>query len=127
MIQSYKDRSVSPNKIVQVYRNLNNNSFSIRCSKSKLVLAHGNDFIIKNAFSKVSESGRQRVIKEGRKNVHAYVEGEISEDVVKDYEILDELYYNPYGQANFTLKNNKCKFVSGDLYFKDGKCFVINK
>ena len=58
-----------------VYRNLNKNCWSIRING--LVAIHAEHVILKEAQFKVSEAGRQRVLKEKRKNVHAGVQGRL--------------------------------------------------
>ena len=60
---------------VQIYKNLHNGMWSIRCIRSKLVIAHASYAVLSDVTFKVSEAGRQRVIREGKKNVHAFAEG----------------------------------------------------
>lgn len=60
---------------VFVYRNLTKGVFSIR--HNNRVIAHARRFIIKDAVFKVSEAGRQRVLRERCKNVHAGIVGGI--------------------------------------------------
>lgn len=128
MIVPYKERQVSTNDNVQVYRNLNNNLFSIRCDRTQLVLAHGEGFIVKNARPYISESGRQRVIREQCKNVHAYLIGAIDLEARKeDYKIFDEIYYNPYTQDSFTLRLQKRELGECDVLFKDGRAYALSK
>lgn len=118
MIVLYKDRKVEDGQEVQIYKNLHNDMYSIRCPFTRLVLAHGFDFLLKEAFPIVSEKGRQKVNKEQRKSVHAYVQGKIYTKtfLYKFYE-LDTLHYNPYITSQFMLWRNKISFDGGDLYF----------
>jgi hypothetical protein len=60
---------------VEVYRNLHNGKMSIRDAKTKLVLGHADQVFLHDAFFKVSQAGRARVLREKKKNVHAVVEG----------------------------------------------------
>lgn len=60
---------------VEVYRNLHNGKMSIRDAKTKLVLGHADQVFLHQAEFKVSQAGRERVLKEKKKNVHAVVEG----------------------------------------------------
>jgi hypothetical protein len=106
MLQSYKGRELpKKGQMVKVYYNLHNGLFSIKCKESGLVLAHGEHIQIKDPVFKVSEKGRQRVLAEGKKNVHAYVigsfwgTGELDRDVRSQY---DGIYYNPKTQDRFT-------------------------
>jgi len=59
----------------EVYKNLHNGMWSIRDAESKLVVGHAKALELVEAELKVSEAGRQRVISEGKKNVHAYIKG----------------------------------------------------
>jgi len=58
-----------------VYRNLHKHCWSIRING--LVAIHASHVVLKDAQFKVSAAGRQRVINEQRKNVHAGVVGRL--------------------------------------------------
>ena len=65
---------------VFVYRNLTRKCYSIRAMdgpQKGVVVGHANFIQLENCEFKVSEAGRQRVIRERRKNVHAGVIGDI--------------------------------------------------
>ena len=62
---------------VQVYRNLNNGLISIQDLSTGLVLGHASAIDLQEATFIVREAGRQQVIKEKRKNVHAFVRGKV--------------------------------------------------
>jgi hypothetical protein len=90
---------------VDVYFNLHKHVFSLRCVKTKLVLAHCNDwFVMHDVKFKVSEAGRQRVIAEKRKNVHAFVQGTIGDLRVTQTSSYD-VTYNPYKYASFVASH----------------------
>jgi hypothetical protein len=115
------------NHVVQVYRNLNAQQlFSIRDRKTGLVLAHGDRFLVGDVTCKVREGGRQRVIKEGRKNVHAFLNCIYLGECKLDVKHLDELYYDPYKHSTFI---NKRTFEPIETlhkaYFEDGKAYII--
>lgn len=81
------------------------------------VVAHAKGVALDDARTIVSQAGRERVLREGRKNVHAYIEGYIHavQDVqmrywydmgvhhVSDVEVVsygrwwEAVRYNPYG------------------------------
>lgn len=131
MLKSYKNRELFDNQLVEVYRNLHNGLFSIRDPKTKLVLAHGEDFLLKNCIEKISETGRQKVIRERSKNVHAYIVGNIvlKPNLKHDVE-LNEISYNPYKDKHFILKetkqpifNKKTKNV--EVYFLSKKSWLL--
>ena len=62
------------NKNVEVYYNLHKKCLSVR--KRGLVIDHVSSILLKNAEFVVQPAGRKRVVKEKRKNVHAYIRGE---------------------------------------------------
>jgi mannose/cellobiose epimerase-like protein (N-acyl-D-glucosamine 2-epimerase family) len=102
-------------KKVRCYFNLHKNLFSIQLQiedvvngkkrKSWKVVAHTNCVLLKNVEFRVYESGRQRVIKEKRKNVHAYVYGTWTNKVPGILETI--VSYNPYKQGNFYYKDTE--------------------
>ena len=86
---------------VQVYRNLHNGLISIQDLSTGLVLGHAYAVDLEEATFIVREAGRQQVIKEKRKNVHAFVRGKVV-DVVnfqpfkgRGTHLYDEIPYEP--------------------------------
>jgi len=86
---------------VQVYFNLHKKIYSIRCKKTRLVIGHSRTVSLENVEFKVSKKGRDRVLRERRKNVHAVIEG----DLLQEYESLSKgmigVMYNPYRFESF--------------------------
>ena len=83
---------------VRVYWNLHRNLFSIMSMKTGRVIGHAEAVSLKNANFVVRPGGRAKVLREKRKNVHAFVIGELTTDS------LDEgvhVSYNPYETATF--------------------------
>jgi len=60
---------------VEVYFNLHEYRFSVRDASSKLVIGHADKLCLEGVVFHVSQAGRQRVLREGRKNVHAWLRG----------------------------------------------------
>ena len=58
---------------VQVYKNLHNGKWSIKANG--LVIGHADKVILSDVTGSVSEAGRQRVLKDKSKNVHAFLVG----------------------------------------------------
>lgn len=90
-------------KRVRVYFNLHKRLFSVqeKGEKGWRVIGHTNNITLKDVRFKVNEAGRQRVLKEKRKNVHAYVEGYVSHDSF-DCKSPMRVKYNPYRAGSFT-------------------------
>jgi hypothetical protein len=83
---------------VEVYFNLHKHLFSVRqCSTGRVIL-HADKVHIRDPKFVVRKSGRERVLREGKKNVHAFVRGEIThfDDFDPDYLGYTLVSYNPY-------------------------------
>jgi len=78
-IEPYKGRHVNPKRRVDVYRNLTKPDgpwYSVR--QDGAVVGHSRGIDLHKCIFHVNEVGRQRVIRTGHKNVHAYVSGMVS-------------------------------------------------
>ena len=101
----------------RVYFNLHKHVFSVKDKKTQRVAKdHRENVILDNVTFVVSEAGRQRVLQEKRKNVHAYVDGKDSTASVKGgslfldciYEDVVQVTYNPYKYDSFvTLQGSR--------------------
>lgn len=118
MINYIENRELKNNQKVKVYYNLHKHTFSIIDYKSNLLLAHSDVVKLKDVTFKVSRKGRQRVLKEQRKNVHAYVIGNY---LGFNYKIEEEdlhnwnaLCYNPY--INNFFINKETNQPANNLY-----------
>lgn len=92
---------------VFVYRNLHKDCWSIKALEGMNrghVIAHAKKVTLWNCRFKVSEAGRQRVIKEQRKNVHAGVVGYV-DDSLANWDVVGNtsipVTYNPYKYDSF--------------------------
>ncbi|MED0756870.1 hypothetical protein P4S93_09030 [Aneurinibacillus thermoaerophilus] len=98
-----KGRQVNTNQVIKIYYNLHKECLSVVDKATKLVVAYTDEILVQNAVFKVSEKGRQRVLQEKRKNVHAYIEGNFAGIVMPDEtpSVLRKAYYNPYVTEQF--------------------------
>jgi hypothetical protein len=96
------------NQRVMVYFNLHRGLWSIKSLKTGLVIGHSNTIILRDVEPKVSEAGRQRVIKEKKKNVHAGLIGTLKsvKELKHSLENFKEITYNPYKYTSFVFKDN---------------------
>lgn len=125
---SYKGRNVLPGQRVEVYRNLKFKDrivYSIRDAKSGLVLGHATDLLLTNKCKfVVKEVGRQRVLKEKKKNVHAWIEGSFGIIHAGDDKIFGDgtpVRYNPYTNSHFEMSDCGEPIVGANLVFiKEG-------
>lgn len=99
-----------------VYFNLHRKLFSCKDIKTGLVDKglYSNSLSISDCNFKVSEKGRQRVLKEKRKNVHAGIVGKIEAYDIPEPSPYDlngyyELTYNPYRYNSFVVKSTGAK------------------
>jgi hypothetical protein len=94
---------------VFIYRNLHKKCYSVRCETTKRVIAHVNKIQLENCLFKVSATGRERVRRERKKNVHAGVVGEWNGDVWGNYDTKAsvKVTYNPYLYDTFVLTESK--------------------
>lgn len=107
--QSFKGRSIDFTQQVEIYKNLHNGLFSVR--QNGLVVAHVESFSLSDVTFKVSESGRQKVLRERKKYVHAFVVGKLSEINCTDNDIITSnphtrVRYNPYTLSSFVIGIN---------------------
>lgn len=89
---------------VRVYRNLHRDCYSVQTyvpGKGWRVAGHRLFVRLTNAEFKVSEAGRQRVLREKKKNVHAFVEGDIVESFDAAWGPGIRISYDPYRSGSF--------------------------
>lgn len=110
-----------------LYRNLHSKTFSLQFKG--LVIERPLFVIMEKVEFKVSVKGRQRVLEEKRKNVHAKVIAE-NYSIVEYIDVKDkkEIYYNPYLTPNFIDKETgKPIYFANKVYCVDGsKIFIDN-
>ena len=92
---------------VRVYWNLHKDMWSIKDKKANKLLGWSTSIILTDCTFPVSEAGRQRVLASGHKNVHAYIEGTLIDDIPPDDPIdMLEIGYNPKLGPSFVVKVN---------------------
>ncbi len=107
---------IDPEQPIEVYRNLHKKCWSVR-QRGKVKL-HTDYICLENAEFKVSQKGRERVLKEKRKNVHAVIKGFIVDAAeINKMETALESYgqdikwvnvtYNPYKYDSFVTDKEK--------------------
>jgi hypothetical protein len=91
-----------------------------------LVIARHEMMVASDVEFRVNEKGRQRVVQERRKNVHAFV-------VAKSFQTFGErtgacglklISYNPYKCGSFTVDGEPITRASHVL-FEDGRCWLL--
>ena len=83
---------------IRVYRNLRRKCYSIQADGR--VIDYAPTLWLQNVTFLVSEGGRERALREGRRNVHAYAVGEVCEDPGISAQ-GSEVRYNPFRWRTF--------------------------
>jgi hypothetical protein len=95
---------IDGSKPVRVYRNLHKKCISVK--QGTLVRCHAENVVLKDCKFIVSEAGQKRVRDQGKKNVHAFIEGHVV-DARRTDELLDfgwdTVYYNPYSTDHWVI------------------------
>lgn len=89
--------------MIRAYFNLHKRLFSVQEKVNGVwkVMRHVNFLVLKDVKFKVSEAGRQRVLREKRKSVHAYVYGEELTEYEIDSSGHVSIFYDPYKYESF--------------------------
>lgn len=113
---------------VFVYFNLHRKCWSVKALEGEdkgRVIAHEDFVILRDAVGKVSKAGRERVLREKRKNVHAGIVGEWIGEIpmfesdlatTPDGEVWLAPYdvtYNPYKYDTFVYADNGQPYLGG--------------
>ena len=103
---------------VFVYRNLHLKQWSIRAvdgPHAGQIVGHATHLVLDHARWRVNETGRQRVIRERSKNVHAGVFGMLADIEPVDVS-WEHVTYNPYAAGHFHLADMPDSVVSSSRY-----------
>lgn len=107
-------------KKVYVYYNLHKHIWSIKDVKSGLVIGYADSIVLKDVEYKVSESGRQRVLRERQKNIHAGCKG-IVVDIKVNKDDGIPITYNPYKYSSFVEKESEIPVYNDPLVLLENR------
>lgn len=117
---------------VKVYYNLNKKTFSVT-HKNKVVLYA--DYIkMKDVKFHVREGGRQKVLKDKRKNVHAFIIGELEDyckfpcNKIPNPKGSEVITYDPYEHKSFVHKKDNTPIYNAnevEMINQDDKLFIV--
>ncbi|QIR16564.1 hypothetical protein [Shewanella aestuarii] len=130
MFQLYRNRSLEMGQTVKVYRNLNNQMFSIVATSGTFknkVVAHAQSVLLSQVVFKISQSGKRRAVLEKTRNVHAWAVGtlETIDPAKTQYRNLSPISYNPFTSDSFYYKDNLLPLHHTDaLLLDNGKAFA---
>lgn len=98
---------------VFVYKNLHKDCWSIK--QDGLVKAHTEEVRMWDCAFQVNAKGRQKVLDEQRKNVHAGIKGYIDEVCDLEFDNAIEVTYNPYKYNSFVDKITELPIYSSQF------------
>ena len=89
------------------------------------VIGHADQLMLEGVTFKVSEAGRQRVLREKRKNVHAGVLGYLVQPPWPSADLNTEVTYNPYRYESFVLKADETPVHKASRVWMDSRRVFI--
>jgi len=120
---------------VFVYFNLHKKLWSVKALEGPQkgrVIARTFHVALRDVQPRVSQAGRERVLREKRKNVHAGLVGQMTDWKLPKYDRLvpeTEITYNPYKSGNFYYRQEPDSSYDGsdfaELLVRDGKAKVF--
>ena len=112
---------IDPNKKIEVYFNLHKKTWSVR--QSGRVVGHTDYIQVKNPQFVVSQKGNERVRREQKKNVHAFVRGYITDSLPLFPQQQKFVSYNPYKNSSFVERGSGDSICSSPFAAMD----VVNQ
>lgn len=112
-----------------VYWNLHKHLFSVRDTRTGRVAHHARRVDLRDVTFAVGAKGRERVLAERRKNVHAGARGEVAaiDGGTFDPAGWEGVTYNPYRHATFVRVADEAPVSGADevaMVIEDGKARV---
>ena len=100
-------------QFVRAYWNIHKGLYSVQDYKTRRVIDRSNDVFLINPNFVVRQGGRERVIREGKKNVHAFAVGyRPSKFTAEEWDVYytsgktwKDVTYNPYKNDTFVWKD----------------------
>jgi hypothetical protein len=112
---------IDPLKKIEVYFNLHKKTWSVR--QSGRVLGHTDSIQVRNPQYVVRQGGNERVRREKKKNVHAFVRGYVVEGLPIFPRRQKFVSYNPYKNSSFVERGSGDTICSSPFASMD----VINQ
>lgn len=104
---------------VRVYYNLHKHVWSIKCMergpKYNRVIAHREVLELAGVKPVVSLAGQRKVREEGKKNVHAYIEGQWKLTTTPLNSSMHRITYNPYKDKGFRYLAFNQEYTGSDI------------
>jgi hypothetical protein len=116
-------------KEFKIYRNLHRDCFSVlkynKEKKGYRLFSHEKDLVCSDVNFTISKAGRDRVLLEKKKNVHAFVICQNYSIFVEEPKLGDQVYYNPYKMETFQVKaTGEPIHSAGTVIMTNNKCYL---
>lgn len=114
--------SVEVGQKVLIAFHLHKQCFSIRLASTRKVAAYTDRIVVSDVRFPVSPYGRLRVLKEKKKNVHAFVLGTYLQEIQNlSRSNFREAYYNPYQVSGFVDRETSRSIEFADYVICENK------
>jgi len=113
---------------VFVYWNLHKHVWSVKALEGPQrgrVRGHHKQVLLANATGKVSEAGRQRVLREQQKNVHAGIVGTLVHTGIEGFFPGLPVTYNPYKYSSFVYKDTESPYTGSQFAYMDNRKVTV--
>ncbi len=128
MFDLYRGRGLNLGDTCKVYRNLNNQRFSVVATsgdhKGKVV-AHTDSILLSEVKFKISEASRKRALRESTRNVHAFAIGKVVSLTSQPHNPkMISVTYHPFKLPYFyQIPSMSPVSSTPKLYLHNGKAF----
>jgi len=116
--------------LVDVYKNLHKNTWSIRDRQTGKVVEHSDVVHLVDAKFVVQPAGRQRVLRTRQKNIHAFVRGTLHcflPNVQQGHPFVGLALANPKQVVYNPYESDKFRFKEIEIPVAYAKSVVLNK
>lgn len=117
-VYSFKGRTIDLTKKIRVFRNLNKSGVWYSIRQNGLTVAHAKSLCVSNCKFIVNQKTRERIVATGKKEVHAFIEGDYTTSgmgtTAKRNDLKAKIVYNPIIYTGFTCINLTNKFFKVD-------------
>lgn len=113
---------------VRVYYNLHRKCLSVQDYSTRKVIAHYASVNMADVKFVVSQAGRKRVLAERKKNVHAFIVGELLSYTTRSDDTGfsgDRVTYNPYKYDSFVRVDDESKIDNARLVNVSGRSITV--
>ncbi len=111
---------------VRTYWNLHKRCFSVQSRETRRVIAHLPSLFLTDVKFIVYEHARQRVLREKKKNVHAFVEGNTQERWINLQGFnIQPVFYNPYKMDSFQTAEGVAVKAADLVYLSERRVYIL--